>query len=138
MKTETYSLLRDAYQIIDGIPESNFALKYWLDEDSWKKAEPDCGTIACAAGWLALHPDMKKLGLTRDQMGTPMYLDMDGYDALAAVFGINWQDARNLFGTRGMSRLDEPREGTVMMTDKKLWMYRVRQFLAARDAERAQ
>lgn len=44
-----FDLLRDCAAIVGGIPEDKFNL------GTYGEATP-CGTIACAAGWLCMHP----------------------------------------------------------------------------------
>lgn len=125
---EKYSLLRDAYAIIDGIPEERFNLQNWR---SYESGLTDCGTIACAAGWLTMHPDMQALGLaTRGQCHSPAFNGVGSYDALARFFGIDNDAAAGLFRTRsydGRDTLDPPKAAD--LSDKQLWLARVREFL---------
>lgn len=135
MTTESYSLLRDAYAIIDGIPAERIDLENWLDKDN---SPGHCNTIACAAGWLALHPGMQKLGLMSYYNGEPMFIESDlykgvrasqGYAGLSKFFGLESEDqARDLFGTRAFESPYDP-ENRVGLTDKELWKARVRNFL---------
>jgi len=119
-----YELLKDAYAIIDGIPEDKINLRV-IRLSEGKSLE--CGTICCAAGWLASHPTFKALGLSiaNDRC---IYLngempDCNNYsDQMAAVFGITKPEASDLFDQR---QANEPRS----LTDKEIWLRRVRQFL---------
>ena len=111
MIKETYPLLREAYAIIDGIPDDRFNLDLFRNS-----CDPHyCGTIACAAGWLAMHPTFMALGL------------LCSYPSLVRVLGIPKADAYSVFSGRKV-RLYEP-EGSETMTDKQLWQARVREFL---------
>lgn len=94
-----FELLKDAYEIIDGIPNRNINLNCWVRGDE-KRA--DCGTSACAAGWLALHPKFQALGL---KMGSsrlfgsaPTFRGKQDYEALGLLFGIGRYEAASMFG----------------------------------------
>lgn len=97
-----FELLKDAYEIIDGIPSENFNL------DTWRKRDEGatCGTIACAAGWLTLHPKFQELGLKSvvghgHYLHRPVFNGKENIDALAELFGIKWADALRLFREKG-------------------------------------
>jgi hypothetical protein len=51
-------LLKEAYAIIDGIPEQAFDLEKIITDGG---TSVGCGTVACAAGWLSIHPKFGKL-----------------------------------------------------------------------------
>ena len=140
MTQESYPLLRDAYAIIDGIPEDRFKL------DSWRKArDPNndnpssCGTIGCAGGWLAMHPMMQERGLRSGRYGVPVIPAVDGmslgpYRSLAAVLGISLWDSEQLFGTRACERSYDPvAYESKNLSDKEFWKARVRNFLKVKD-----
>jgi hypothetical protein len=127
--TPDYELLKHAYAIIDGIPEKNFRLLDWVKQ----KRRQTCGTIACAGGWLAQHPDFKARGLQleRGLFGTyfPTLGNLQAYAALGKVFGLEYGDALEIFYS-DRSPLDAP--GRFGLTDKECWKARVRKFLAKR------
>jgi hypothetical protein len=134
MTTPNFALLRDAYAIIDGIPDAAFD----LDEvvaDLGRRL--DCGTIACAAGWLSLHPTFAKRLRPRyvphsGKGGHFTWKVPGGYRgetnhygaAMAHLFNLSDTVARELFYAR---HPDEP--VSLYPTDKALWQYRVRTFL---------
>lgn len=125
MSTENYSLLRDAYAIIDGIPEDRFDLRQW-----WS-SRPSCGTVATVVGWLALHPQMQALGLHPDEAGAPKLNGFtDGYQSLAYLFGLTYGEALLLF-TGGIHAKDKMRFRG-LPNHKELWLYRVREFLKSK------
>lgn len=101
-------LLIHAYEILDGIPESNLNL---CEIAPRRTKEPDCGTIACGLGWLAMHPDFRALGL--DLWSEPTEFETCGLifqgkrsdpshygDVAAKLFGISRNDGYFLFGTK--------------------------------------
>ena len=129
-ENESYPLLRDAYAIIDGIPRQRFNLDHWRRSG---KSPQDCGTIACAAGWLAMHPMMRKKGLRSGGYGQPVFrgdlgIDRNEYDALSKFFSITYDQAKSLFCTRWMTSAYNP-PSLRGYSDKELWKYRVRKFL---------
>jgi hypothetical protein len=98
MTTPNFELLKDAYEIVDGIPAENFFLNQWRMRDEG----PSCGTIACAAGWLTLHPKFQALGLeygkTANDSTQIKYRGVIHMSALAQFFGISNTDANGIFG----------------------------------------
>jgi hypothetical protein len=56
-----------------------------------------CADAACAAGWAALIPALKKDGLYMDY-GSPAYNGERGYAALQKFFGLTWRESIKLFG----------------------------------------
>ena len=126
--TTKYALLREAYAIIDGVPWSALNLVCWAPYGV--KADPySCGTIGCAAGILAVHPDMNGAGLVASVRGAPVFRHLIGYEALAVFFGTGPYDTYGLFSPRSASYFDTPCALDRFPTDKGLWLYRVRQFL---------
>lgn len=123
-----YDLLKDAYAIIGGIPDNVID----LDEIVSSLGESlECGTICCAAGWLAQHPKFQALGLGLSFCectgGEVTYLGhhySGRYsEAMADFFAIPQADALSLFGPRS----DDDPAG---ISDKQVWLQRVRQYLA--------
>jgi hypothetical protein len=98
MTTPNFELLKDAYEIVDGIPAENFYLNQWRMRDEGLS----CGTIACAAGWLTLHPKFQALGLeygkTANDSTQIKYRGVIHMSALAQFFGISVSDAEGIFG----------------------------------------
>jgi hypothetical protein len=117
--TPNFELLKDAYEIVDGIPAENFDLNAWRTKD----CGASCGTIACAAGWLSLHPKFQALGLGYENRGVEGYQVTFGTDyhfpALASLFNISYSQAQGLFGLA-----EEPG-----YAHKDLFLSRVRRFL---------
>lgn len=137
---ETYPLLRDAYAIIDGIPEANINLGMWIRHYERSIPTPTCDTLACAAGWLMLHPQFQALGfkpeftdyrVIQPELCVPSCGRRSrGFQALADLFGMTGPDAQHIFGRRiDKSPYDPPIDMKEQMTGKQLWQYRVRKFL---------
>lgn len=124
-------LLQQAIDYIETIPDNVFNLEALITQGG------SCGTIACAAGHLAMSPDFQALGLTLvpncDGDGwSGGRLRWQGLDhwwdtALGELFDLDRMTAGNLFGQRGDGSDDEYQfEGT----DKQLWLQRARTFIA--------
>lgn len=115
-------LLRDAYQIIDGIPDNQFDLQWFYSfYPGDLPAANDCGTIACAGGWLALHPQFNALGLEAGREG-PTLDGKYGYKALGEIFNIQEIAAERLFSPRYESR-------EKFGTDKAVFLKRLKDFI---------
>lgn len=123
-----YELMREAFTIIGGIPEE--AIK--LEKVVTAKGESlDCGTIACAAGWLAMHPKFQALGLglaPRDERYHPWQVTYKGEfqsdmssGAIRKILGLQRHEASRLFDTRY-----EKMDGR---SDKAVWLERMYRFL---------
>jgi hypothetical protein len=123
-----YELLKDAYAIIDGIPDKVFHLAAWVTR---KGKALDCGTVACAGGWLSMHPQFNDMGLKLNAERFPVLRGLQAIGALAALFNLEYSDALDLFGMRpicgGPRRYDPPNADR--LSDKELWKARVRNFL---------
>jgi len=117
MSRPNFERLRQAFAIIDGIPARVFNLDAWVSRDNG----PQCGTIACAGGWLAMHPDMHALGLTRGFDGSPRLRYETGSDALARLFDCTPQ----IFSGAGYGYKDLEARYRRRLTHKKLWKRRV-------------
>jgi hypothetical protein len=128
-------LLKDACAIIGGIPEEVFELGSILREH---KSDAGCSTIACAAGWLSLHPtfaaELKPKVVVADGGLRVEWFDPNGHPfrdfgtAMSALFDLSYWQAWDLFATRGESLLDEELE-TPDITDKQLWLARAHKVL---------
>jgi hypothetical protein len=127
-----FELLRDAFAIIDGIPNKAFKLDSWRENGDG----PACGTIACAGGWLAMHPTMNQAGLRADAEGTPVttatkpFSDWPlrwGFGALQEVFGLHGSGEVNLFEAHGFGYKDSELsdEQVEKLSGKRLWKRRV-------------
>lgn len=131
MKEESYPLVREAYAVVDGIPADRFNLRTIAN-----KSDPhNCGTVACAAGWLAMHPKFKALGLGLvGHGGGYLNLAKDGVSShsfatiLSDVLNIDLQDAKDIFNPKVPDNPYDPPKSS-RMSDKSRWKYRVRKFL---------
>lgn len=138
-------LFKDAVAIIRGIPEERFDLNDWQARKAPSKypglriegmpvqypTQISCGTIACAAGWLALHPKMQALGIeVSGSSGSPMWGSLWGSDAFAKLFNITEDEAVKLFSTR---QADLWEEG---ISDRDVWIARALKLLAKYEAKR--
>jgi hypothetical protein len=139
MKKNSIELLKDAYAIIGGIPSNRFDLRAFQQVRSGggvaKRAkEIHCGTLACAGGWLALHPQFNRLGLRADREGRPTRKGDDyPFSALATTFGLTLGDTQRLFGARAASILIPA--NFARMSDKQLWLKRCRDLIAKLEEE---
>lgn len=118
-------LLRQAYAIIDGIPDNRINLDV-ICRGPEKGNAGHCGTIACAAGWLAMHPKFIKRGMYIDEDGQLDLKDglhwYDWDDILSIVFDCSVSTANKLFGP---TWYDED----TGKTEKQIWQKRVRKYL---------
>lgn len=58
----------------------------------------NCGTSACAVGWACLDPVFIQQGLVFDSLRiTPEFMGNDGWYAVKAFFGIEFDQGRHLF-----------------------------------------
>lgn len=117
--------LEHAYAIIDGIPEDRIDLHAWTQREGESLG---CGTICCAAGWLARHPDNIRAGFSMRPCQfagdkTPTFAGSTGYEAIMKFYGLTQTQAFALFGTRYMP----PHKAE--LSDKQLWLLRIRNFL---------
>lgn len=123
--TIKFDRLREAYQILDHAPDEAISLRDWA-----------CGTLACAAGYIAQTPKFNAYGLSlhthecpteeltrtfRDYLH-PVYKDEHGtvsnFTALAYTFGLPPSLAVELFEARDSN----PESGG---TDREVWLARV-------------
>ena len=127
--TPRYDLLKELYAIIDGIPEKRFNLHSVIRDD----CEPNpCDTVACAAGWAAMHPLFKAKGLGLTKRGGLTYEGEHYFFPypVAQAFGLTTNEAYNIFGQNGAClSLAYDYESTADFSDKKLFLHRVREFL---------
>jgi len=122
-----FDLLRDAFAIIDGIPEASFRLDFWTSKQGKSLS---CGTIACAGGWIARHPKFKAMGLAIDCCGDVVTEEAAGAYALARIFDLNIaKDEETLFSSRGSTfggyKDHELWPDLGALSDKQLWKRRV-------------
>ena len=88
--------LAEAIEVLKEVHEKNLAFDY----DQWgMKGNHNCGTVACAGGYLALHAPFNKQGLCpmERECLTPLYGDYTGVGALAKFFDIQRKDAIDIF-----------------------------------------
>lgn len=130
-----FELLKDAYQIIDGIPEVAFA----LERIFLKKGESlKSGTIACAAGWLSTHPQFRAMGLGWDQDSEILTIDgcefRNAYSQqMAQIFNLPLEVAQRLFNVRG--GLECSKLGLQMdASDKEVFLKRLWRYLESENA----
>jgi hypothetical protein len=140
--------LKLAIDIIRDIPANQLRLSLWqapiVGEDDVHRVatrleQTHCGTIACAGGWLALHPQMGKLGLSAGSYyGEPVVRDeksrglVSCYYALAQFFDIRLGEAQALFYPRSAQEMTNGSPENAM-TDKELWLHRMELFTADRE-----
>lgn len=110
-----------AHQVLSGVPDDQVYLGSFYPEGQSMSA-PLCGTIACGAGWLALHPEFQAMGLRvchgadHDRRGV-QFLTREGgwrygFDAMHGIFvtgtypfGIKL--VQNLFEARTFGEWDD-------------------------------
>ena len=125
-----------ARDILCEIHPSKLKLVNWYTSD-----HPECGTIACAAGHLALTLKFNELGLYRDTFRGGIYYKetnprfavhepLSGFYALAEVFGFMTL-AENIFCNAGSSQWDDKLGDYLQRTygDKATVLARIDYFL---------
>jgi len=126
--TPDFELIKDAYAIIDGIPETA------IDLDKLVSARGETlehGTVCSPAGWLAQHPKFLERGLSlsdddsRLQWAGEPAEDESPAAVLARVFRLQPRDAEHLFADRNTFTLGDDSG----LSDKRLWQREVREFL---------
>lgn len=92
-------LLKDAYAILGGIPDSVLNLNTIRSNQPTPEV-PECGSICCGMGWLAQHPDFNKAGLSFNADFDLMYKRHQVSYATAAgrLFGVTDIEAESMFG----------------------------------------
>jgi hypothetical protein len=127
--------LKRAIAIIEATPSKQLNLRFWQrgEKDTTKKQyvssvqEVHCGTIACAAGWLALNPEMNAEGLSCGPFGYPVFEEHTQFAALQHFFDIRDVEAYRLFNSR---TIFEQCGGRELLSDKQIWLVRATQLLA--------
>lgn len=123
-----FELIKDAYAIIDGIPETAIDLNLL---QTAKGETLERGTICSPAGWLAQHPKFMELGLSLSEDGSRLLLNGEPAGAespaeiMAQVFGLQPADAERLFADRNTYTLGDDSG----LSDKRLWLHEMREFL---------
>jgi len=123
-----FELIKDAYAIIDGIPETAIALGKLQTARGESLGR---GTICSPAGWLAQHPKFIEQGLTLSEDGERLLLQDEpaasgsSVEVLAKVFGLPLSDVEHLFSERATYTLGDDSG----LSDKRLWQREVRDFL---------
>lgn len=126
--TPNFELLKDAYAIIDGIPEIAIDLDKLVSE---RGETLEHGTVCSPAGWLAQHPQFNAFGLSLADDDSRLILSGEPPDdespaaILAKVFGLQLADAEHLFADRNTYTLGDDSG----LSDKRLWQREVREFL---------
>lgn len=132
MTPESRELLKDAFAIIDGIPDELIAFG---PPRRLKGISLDNGTVCSPEGWLAQHPAFIERGLALSSDGMAVLFKGEGYFKLsqaypmAQVFGIPLDEANRLFGILSDRSQSEGR----VLTDKEIWQQRMREYLGTRD-----
>lgn len=124
-----YELLKDAYAIIDGIPEELISFGVPCKAKGETLTE---GTICSPEGWLALHPIFADKGLSLSEDGQSICFNGkigSVASVMAKVFGIPEDEAALLFGERDVFVND----GGDHLSDKLLWQERIRRHLNAKE-----
>jgi hypothetical protein len=129
-------LFKDAIAIIAGIPYKQVSLRNWQKDMHPFRSRTvhqthriDCGTVCCAAGWLALDPAMQDAGLRAGYDGRPVFGILESYAALSAFFGTTREETEALFDRRRMIETVEFGESA---SDKEVWLRRVETLTASR------
>jgi hypothetical protein len=105
MSQPNYELLRQAYAILDGIPQQAIDLDHVIKE---RGSSLKCGTIACGIGWLSMHPKFNSMGLKFEKRkgfignGSVDILTYQGQsvdyaEAASKIFGIAEPIAEKMF-----------------------------------------
>lgn len=131
-----YELLREAYDVISGIPSEAISLDWTRGKAG--RALSD-GSVHHPARWLAHHPTFSNRGLTVSDNGKNLLFEGEpgtsgAYsEPLAKLFGLPLLDIIGLFAERG-ARMGE---SLPTLTDKDVWMQRVESYLATHATHRA-
>lgn len=94
-------LLRSVMQrvVMEELP---FDMNRWVAHEF---SANDCGTSACAGGWLAREPSAQELGLVLGRHGTPTYAGiMAPFEALAAFLETSHDISVWLFSNMSYAR----------------------------------
>jgi hypothetical protein len=147
MKTTILANLRKAHEILRAAPEKLFDLEYF-------KEQKTCGTLHCAAGWLAASPEFSDRMQFYQRMHGVWCVVEPGRDP-GDWSNWKWVDKHfgplafdNLFATRGAGKRDhlhpqaeEQGHDDVIfppeVTDKELALWRIEQQIAAIEGEQA-
>ncbi len=133
-------LFDKAVEFIASLDDEQLNLEDWQHVDYGGKVAHSskdvvCGTIACAAGWLALNPEFEAYGLSTGIMGTPRLGDRNagyraeyrvGYHAMSKLLDLPTRIAMKLFfykNSQDRVLFDIHLE---RMTDRQLWLSRAR------------
>ncbi len=133
-------LFDKAVDFISSLDDQQLDLEDWQRVNYGRKVATSskdvvCGTIACAAGWLALNPEFEAYGLSTGLMGTPRLGDRNagyraeysvGYRAMSELLDLPLRIAMNLFYFRNDK--DRALFGVDLkhLTDRQLWLSRAR------------
>lgn len=131
--------LKQAIKIIEAIPDEKLNLRVWKNANESigyvDSMEKSCGTIACAAGWLAMHPEMQAQGWWSGLCGQPVYQrekqTFFGFDALQMFFELRDSEAYGLFKPRYLIERSGDRAA---LSDKEIWLMRANRFLETENA----
>jgi hypothetical protein len=129
---------KKAIELIEKTPDEQINLRVWQKAGRNRvtsRAQANCGTIACAAGWIALDPEMQEEGMSVGDFGQPIYpyrgQHLDGFDALQYFFDIRDVEVDYLFESRRNSELVN---GLEKYSDRNIWLRRAHNLLADYEA----
>jgi hypothetical protein len=123
-----YALLRQAYAIIESIPETAIAFG---KPQTKHGATPAGGAVCSPEGWLALRSAFNKLGLTISADGSELFRNGKAVSGtspaliMAGIFGLAPDEAAQLFGERDVFTGGDDSG----LSDKRLWQRRMRDYL---------
>lgn len=75
-------------------------------QEEGKEIHPECGTVACIAGWAALDPEFNAQGFhpEYDTNGEPVSIELEsevgficGVSALEEFFGLSYEEVNDVF-----------------------------------------
>lgn len=155
-------LLLRAAEVLSKIPTKQFNLDTWIQGEGEKKLEGgekltkakalNCGTLACAGGWLGVTPEFQKKGLTFKRIeheawdGSKTYSvelthtdkkapegsrELPDFDGLARMFDISYSDASALFSYADGGYYDDDiyKKHGYEISDRDLFQYRVKKLI---------
>lgn len=105
MNIEQRDLMLRLADFLEALPKNRLNMRYWYESPGDKvingeAPDRDCGTVACAMGWLpAVYEPFRPRAL-HSSSGAPFTLNGEpvaGFDAAQKIFGIKYSTATRLF-----------------------------------------
>jgi hypothetical protein len=127
-----FELLRQAYAIIDAIPET--AISFGVPQRK-HGATPAGGMVCSPEGWLALHPAFNQRGLSISAEGDALCMNGEPVTDISPGFVVGWvvglsaNEAGQLFGERDVFTGGDDSGSS----DKSLWLMRMHEYLRIKD-----